>query len=153
MSPLACGWIPHCLPSTSLPPSLGHCQPICSLVISWHATRLHLLMVFYNVQLHIWIFLYKLYTSVTGFLNIITIDIWSWVGAVPCVAGSLAALLAFTHPMLVAAPSPPIVTTKNVSRHRQMSLAGGGCQISPCSTRTQKVKSILKPVIYILRNS
>ena len=43
------------------------------------------------------------------------------VGAVPCILGYLAAFLASIHQKLVASPHHPVLTTKDASRHYQMS--------------------------------
>lgn len=63
----------------------------------------------------------------TGFLSISTVDVCGWTilccGAVLCTPGCLAASLASTH-YAPAHCAPPILTTKTLPRHCQMSPPG-----------------------------
>lgn len=167
MSPLTCGWIPHSLPCMSLPSPSSHVltiitQATASLSVLWSyhdmprgSTGLMCSIIRNGVEVHLWTFLYKLYTSVTGFLNVFTIDIRGWLslccGDRPIHRRVLSSTVGL-HPQDASkTPHPKLWQLKMSPGFAKCPWQGGDVKSlsaeDPCSTRTQKVKSMLKPVI------
>lgn len=164
MSPLTCGWIFHPLPSKP-PPSLLRQLPVY-LLFAWpshdmaHGTWLRLPTAFCYAWLHIWLFLYRPYTSVIGPLNLITMDILGWLGSCwgDCpVRDRILSSIPGLYPPGASDTSPSHSNCGDQKCLQALrNFPGGGERLfkSPsvknfCSIRTQKGKSILEPVIYL----
>lgn len=107
-----------------------HRVPLVKTSSEWYRTREEPIQMAFSGQQREWHEM-KLERRVgsrsraTGFLSISTVDVCGWTilccGAVLCTPGCLAASLASTH-YAPAHCAPPILTTKTLPRHCQMSV-------------------------------
>lgn len=136
-------WLDFPLPSFQAPTIIAQAAvnlfALC-LPIPWRGTWLHFPTAFRYAWLHIWLFLYRPYTSIIGPLNLIIIDRLDWLGLCcgdcPVHNRILSSIPGLYPPGASDTPTPTqIVATRNVCRHWEISLGvGRGCQNHPLLT-------------------